>query len=305
MFNYGGLRQRMPVTFWTFLLGGLALSGFPLLTAGFWSKDEILADAWANGQIVVFLALAVAAFLTAFYTMRQISLTFLGEPRTRSAAHAPENVWTMTLPLVVLAFFAVTAGWVGIPDHFLGLDLGHINWFHPFVGATLVEHPETVPFSLVPLLTSLVVALGGLFAGWWVYGRKPLAAGAPDPLEAPLGSVYTLLQNKYYFDEFYHWALVRPAQWFSEQVAYLLIDKKIIDGFLHSLANFAVWLGGTFRNYIDAPVINGFGDLVGESVKAFGRSFRIIQTGRVQNYLLVVLWAVLAFGALFFFVSVR
>ena len=303
MFNFGGLRKRMPVTFWTFLLGGLALSGFPLLTAGFWSKDEILADAFANGHFAVFITLAVAAFLTAFYTARQISLTFLGEPRSESAAHAPENVWTMTLPLVVLAFFAVTAGWIGIPDDFLGLNLGEINWFHPFVGATLLEHPEAAHFNIVPLLTSLAVALGGLFVGWWVYGRKPLAAGAPDPLEAPLGSVYTLLRRKYYFDELYDVLFVRPAYWFSEQVAYLFIDKKIIDGALHAVGAFSVWLGGAFRNYIDAPVINGFADLVGESVKAFGRSFRIIQTGRVQNYLLVVLWAVLAFGALFFIVA--
>jgi NADH-quinone oxidoreductase subunit L len=303
MMNYGGLRTRMPVTFWTFLLGGLALSGFPLITAGFWSKDEILADAFATGQVVVFAVLAFSALLTAFYTARQISLTFLGEPRTKSAGHAPENVWTMTLPLVVLAVFAVTAGWAGIPDNFLGLNLGRINWLHPFVGATLVHHPETVPFSIAPLLTSVIVALGGLFLGWWVYGRKPLAAGQPDPLSIWLGPIFTLLQRKYYMDELYDYVFVRPAQWLAEQFAYLFVDKTLIDGVLHGIGNFAVWLGGAFRNYFDNPVVNGFGDLVGESVKAFGRSFRIIQTGRVQNYLLVVLWAVLAFSALFYVVA--
>ena len=82
MFNMGGLRKKMPITFWTFLIGGFALSGFPLLTAGFWSKDEILASTF-NGHMAVFVTLAIAAFLTAFYTMRQITLTFLGEPRTR------------------------------------------------------------------------------------------------------------------------------------------------------------------------------------------------------------------------------
>jgi NADH-quinone oxidoreductase subunit L len=82
-------------------IGGFALSGFPLITAGFWSKDEILAGAFSSDHLVVFLTLAVAAFLTAFYTMRQISLTFLGKPRTAAAEHASESKWTMTFPLVL------------------------------------------------------------------------------------------------------------------------------------------------------------------------------------------------------------
>ena len=94
MFNMGGLRRKMPITFWTFLIGGFALSGFPIITAGFWSKDEIFADAFGHGHMGVFITLAVAAFLTAFYTMRQITLTFLGEPRTKEAEHAQETSWT-------------------------------------------------------------------------------------------------------------------------------------------------------------------------------------------------------------------
>src|SRR5512145_517932 len=85
MFNMGGLRKKMPITFWTFLIGGFALSGFPIITAGFWSKDEILADAFGHGHYIVFGVLALAAFMTAFYTMRQITLTFLGKPRTAEA----------------------------------------------------------------------------------------------------------------------------------------------------------------------------------------------------------------------------
>ena len=90
---------------------------FPLVTAGFWSKDEIFASTF-NGHLAVFVTLAAAAFLTAFYTMRQITLTFLGEPRTAAAAHAQETVWTMTFPLIVLAVFALGFGWVGIPEQF-------------------------------------------------------------------------------------------------------------------------------------------------------------------------------------------
>ncbi len=141
MFNMGGLRKKMPVTFWTFLIGGFALSGFPLVTAGFWSKDEILADAFGHGHLVVFVVLALAALLTAFYTMRQITLTFLGEPRTEAAKHAQETPWTMTLPLVVLAVFAVSAGWVGIPEHFPVIGGLLPNWFHEFVGGTLLGAP--------------------------------------------------------------------------------------------------------------------------------------------------------------------
>ncbi len=183
MFNMGGLRKKMPRTFWTFLIGGLALSGFPLLTAGFWSKDEIFAEAFGSGHWVVFITLALAAFLTAFYTARQITLTFLGQPRSKAAEHAQETHWTMTVPLIVLAVFAVGYGWVGIPEHFPILGGLIPNWFHGFVGHTLEEVPAEVAFSPVPLLTSLAVALGGLFLGWLVYRKiKSPAAGFPaDP----------------------------------------------------------------------------------------------------------------------------
>ncbi|OGO18261.1 MAG: hypothetical protein A2Z14_19695, partial [Chloroflexi bacterium RBG_16_48_8] len=214
MFKMGGLRNKMPITFWTFLIGGFALSGFPLVTAGFWSKDEILADAFTNGHLAVFIVLALAALLTAFYTMRQITLTFLGKPRTSAAEHAHESVWTMTLPLVVLAFFAVAAGWVGIPEDFPLLGGIIPNWFHEFLSGTLIEHPELIEFNPIPLLTSLLVALGGLFLGWRVY--RTVKAGEPDPLARPLGSIYTLLKNKYYFDELYDVIFIRPAYWFAE-----------------------------------------------------------------------------------------
>ena len=107
MRNMGGLLGRMPRTAITFIIGGLALSGFPFITAGFWSKDEILASAWYNGNTIVFWTLAVAAFLTAFYTMRQIGLSFLGTARTEMAAHAPESVAAMTIPLILITPFAI------------------------------------------------------------------------------------------------------------------------------------------------------------------------------------------------------
>jgi NADH-quinone oxidoreductase subunit L len=297
MFNMGGLRKKMPITFWTFLLGGFALSGFPLLTAGFWSKDEILADAFAHANWAVLIVLAIAALLTAFYTMRQITLTFLGKPRTESAGHAVESKWTMTLPLIMLAVFAVAAGWEGIPESFPLIGGFIPNFVHEFVGSTLAEHPETIAFNWIPLLISFAVSLGGLGLGWLVY--RDLPQGAEDPLKKALGPVYTLLANKYYFDELYDFLFVRPAYWFSRTFTYLWLDRRIIDGFLHFIARVTFSIGGIFRNYIDKPIVNGFGDFVGETVKRLGRTGRFIQTGRVQQYMVMAL--VIAVGTLFYY----
>jgi NADH-quinone oxidoreductase subunit L len=285
MFNMGGLKDKMPLTFWTFLIGGFALSGFPILTAGFWSKDEILADAFANGYIVVFIVLALAAFLTAFYTMRQISLTFLGEPRTRAAENAHESVWTMTFPLVGLAVFSVAAGWVGIPEDFPIIGGLLPNWFHEFVGGSLLEHPHAIDFNFLPLLTSLVVALGGLYLGWSFY--RDIRYGEGDPLEKPLGRFYQVLKNKYYFDEIYERLFVRPAYWFAETFISKWIDRGLIDGILHAVARISLSLGSFLRNVIDLPIINGAADMFSEGVKRFGNGIRVMQTGRVQGYLLV------------------
>ncbi len=294
MFNMGGLRKKMPVTFWTFLIGGLALSGFPVVTAGFWSKDEILADAFAHGHWAVFLTLALAAFLTAFYTMRQITLTFLGEARTEEAKHAQETPCTMTAPLVVLAFFAVTYGWVGIPEHFPLLGGLVPNWFHEFVGSTLPEVPEAAPFSIWPLLTSLGVALGGLLAGWLVY--RKVQSPAEDKLQIPL------LKNKWYFDEAYDFLFVKPAYWVAEKFTYLFMDRQVIDGILHVVARFSLFLGRAFRNYFDKPVVNELiGDGTGNLVKASGKGLRFIQAGRVQYYMVVSMALLVIFAVLYYF----
>jgi NADH-quinone oxidoreductase subunit L len=285
MFNMGGLSRKMPITYWTFLIGGFALSGFPILTAGFWSKDEILADAFTNGHIVVFAVLALAAFLTAFYTMRQISLTFLGQHRTRAAEHAHESVWTMTLPLVVLAVFAVGLGWIGIPENFPVIGGLIPNWFHEFTGSALLEHPLPVEFNILPLATSLVVALGGLYLGWSMY--SDVRYGEEDPLESILGPVHKLLKNKYYFDELYDLVFVRPAYWFAATFTSKWIDRGLIDGILHTVARFSLSLGSFLRNAIDLPIVNGAADLLSQGVKRFGNGIRVIQTGRVQGYLIV------------------
>jgi NADH-quinone oxidoreductase subunit L len=294
MYNMGGLRKKMPVTFWTFLIGGFALSGFPVVTAGFWSKDEIFADAFVNGHIWIFLTLALAAFLTAFYTMRQITLTFLGEPRTQEAEHAQETPWTMTTPLVILSVFAVVYGWVGIPEEFPVLGGIVPNWIHEFVGGTLAEHPETLPFSWVPLLTSLLVALGGLTLGWLIY--RNVNSVAEDRLQIPL------LKNKYYFDEAYDFLFVKPATWFAETFVYKWMDKGVIDGILHVFGPATQGLGSAIRNYFDLPVINRFfGDGSANVTYDFGERLRVVQTGRIQQYLIFALVIFIVIGAVLYF----
>ncbi|WP_374688115.1 NADH-quinone oxidoreductase subunit L [Promineifilum sp.] len=306
MRNMGGLRHKMPVTFWTFVIGGLALAGFPFVTAGFWSKDEIFAEAWYQWShdgkvlaIVVFVTLAVAALLTAFYTMRQISLTFLGKPRTELAEHAHESTPFMTVPLVLLAIFAVTAGWSGISDRFLGTDGIFYNFFHHYAGAEyfhlfeelaeagLIAHAiETIPWSWVPLIVSLVVALGGLALGWWVYARRPLAAGQTDPMVGTLGPLHRALNRKWYWDELYNTLFIVPTVRFSERVAYEIVDKGIIDGILHLVARVFYTIGGYLKRF-EEVVISGGVDWVKDRFLGFAREFRYLQTGKVQEYALI------------------
>src|SRR5688572_23095567 len=293
MFNMGGLRRKMPVTFWTFLIGGLALSGFPLITAGFWSKDEILADAFGHRHMVVFLTLAAAAFLTAFYTMRQITLTFLGEPRTKEAEHAQETPLTMTVPLIILAIFAVAYGWVGIPTEFPVLGGLLPNWLHEFVGGTLAEHPEALAFHWVPLGTSLFVALGGLYFGWLVY--RNVNSAAADRLQIPL------LKNKYYFDEAYDFLLVKPAYWFAETFVYKWIDQGLIDSILHLFGPLTDKIGSFIRKYIDLLIVNDAGDGSYKATWWFGRNLRGVQTGRIQQYLMFALAIFMLVGAALYF----
>lgn len=298
MMKLGGLAKRMPVTFWTFLIGGLALSGFPIITAGFWSKDEILAHAWAHNP-TVFWALAAGALLTAFYTMRQICLTFLGQPRSHHAEHAHETPWVMTAPLVVLALFALFFGFVGVPEDFPVLgELLHGNFFHHFVGATLGEVPEALAFNPVPVAISVGAALLGLLGGWLVYGWRPLAEGQPDPLARWLGPVHTLLRNKYYIDELYQIVFIRPTVWLGKAV-YQWVDRGLIDGFLHTVARVAFRLALLNRAF-DRVVINGGVDAFTDGLKALAQGGRqALQTGQVQHYLISVLFFVCTFALLY------
>jgi NADH-quinone oxidoreductase subunit L len=197
----------------------------------------------------------------------------------------------MTAPLVFLSIFAIGFGWLGIPEDFPILGAISSNWVHHFVGgsviATPIEHFETIDFNIIPLLTSLVVALGGLYLGYVVYNKALASAESPDPVARRLGSVFTWMNNAYYFDTLYDRIFVRPARAISAWV-YVFIDRTVIDGILHTIARVTERYAELNR-WFDRVVVNGAGDAVAEGVKAFGRSFRQIQTGQVQNYLFLAL----------------
>jgi NADH-quinone oxidoreductase subunit L len=288
MYNMGGLARKMPVTFTTFVIGGLSLSGFPLVTAGFWSKDEILSGAFNGGFNVVFWVLAIAAFLTAFYTMRQISLVFLGKPRTKAAKHAHETPKTMIVPLMILAFFAITIGWVGIPEQFPLMGGIVPNWLDSFLESMLQgEHAATAHHSNIPLITSLVVSLGGLFLGGLFY--RNIKATDKDPMEWSLSGFYKVLENKYYIDEIYQVIFIKPAKWIAEKVVYQFLDQKIFDGVLHGIARISMWLGDKFRFWFDMPVINKGGDKLALGARKLGSDLKITQSGRIQDYMILTL----------------
>jgi NADH-quinone oxidoreductase subunit L len=236
----GGLGKRMPRTAIAFLIGGLALSGFPLVTAGFWSKDEILTQAWRSHPLV-FWMLGVAAGLTAFYTARQLCLTFLGEPRAKAAARVSESAPLMTWPLLGLAVFAIVLGWVGIPEDFPVIGGLIPNWFHHWLAkaAAEISHPLAGEVTELPLALGMALAVGGLGLGWWIYGRKPMASGAMDPLEVgmrqlSLGWLYGAMRHRFYVDEIYAWIVVKPSIWLSDTFA--RFDQGVIDGAIRYIA---------------------------------------------------------------------
>ncbi|MFC2030193.1 NADH-quinone oxidoreductase subunit L [Chloroflexota bacterium] len=301
MMNMGGLLRRMPRTGWTFIIGALALTGiFPW--AGFWSKDEILADAWygftQHGHFgvgrgldfAVWLMLAIGALLTAFYTGRQVFLTFAGKPRTEAAEHAPESVPSITWPLIILAGFTSILGLFGMP---------WVNQYFKLIGDAAEvagHHLEHLPFNPTVAVSSLLIAGTGWLGAWLIYGRKPLTEPV-DPIAKPLGKLYILLQNKYYFDELYHLIFIRPALWLADGCA--RFDRVVVDAIVNGVGRFGRWLASWLRRAIDSPIIDGAVNGVGKVTTWSGEFMRATQTGKVQNYLLVAAVTVLLLLALF------
>jgi NADH-quinone oxidoreductase subunit L len=197
---------------------------------------------------------------------------------------------------------AVIAGFVGVNAEFpvvaplvkslVGVDTP----FGDFVGRTLIEPPHHLPFNWLPVIISLSVFAIGTLIGWALYGRREYNPAQPDPLENVLGSdIYRILQQKYYMDELYEGALVKPFYWFAERFTNVILDKGIIDGTLHAIAGGAVWVGNLLREF-NRVVIDGVGDGIPEALAALARTLRQLQTGHVQQYLLYTLAGALWLG---------
>ncbi len=265
----GGLARVMPSTYWTFLIGTLALSGvFPF--AGFWSKDEILLEALHRNS-ALFAMGALTSFLTAFYMFRVIFYTFTGTLRSHHA-HPHESPAVMTLPLGVLAAFSAVVGFVGLP-------IGGESPIHAFLHFKGVE---AVPFSVGLALASLGIAGAGILAAAAVYHWKTVPAST---LRRAAGPLYTLVARKYFFDELYAVAIVLPTVWIAR--ALRTFDIYVIDTLVNLVGYAGVALARFYRAF-DLTVVDGTVNLIGWIVKALGGTLRYVQTGRTQNYLLAI-----------------
>jgi NADH-quinone oxidoreductase subunit L len=252
MRQMGGLRKKIPVTYWTMFIATLAIAGFPPF-AGFFSKDEILYSAHAGpyaNKALYALALA-AALLTSFYMFRLLFLTFFGRPRyDEHKVHVHESPKNMLVALVILAIFATVGGWFAAPKFWGGQD-----YFHSYLGPVFAQADKLAPAAeiseeaarTVELQLSgvaVLVALAGFFVAWWFYIRKPKA---PEDLAKSLHGPYTLLLNKYYLDEIYLALIVRPLLWLSTNVLWHVVDEGMIDGTVNGAAHVAREMGGEAR----------------------------------------------------------
>jgi NADH-quinone oxidoreductase subunit L len=260
----GGLKSALPVTYWTFLCGAVAIAGiFPL--SGFFSKDEILWQAFAGGHWVLWAMGLVGAALTAFYMFRLVTLTFEGDPRWSSGTHPHESPRTMGIPLMILAFLSVVGGVLGIPAS-LGGSNAIEHWLEPVFRPALdrrlhvVGEEHVMEYVLMGL--SVGVALGGIFlARTWYLKRKDV----PDSLAAKFALGYKILWNKYFVDEIYDAAVVSPILRGSDKLLWRAVDVHVIDWSVNALAR---------------------------TTDAISRTLRLVQTGVAQNYALIFMLGV-------------
>ncbi len=268
MRKMGGLRSKMPVTFWTFLIATLALSGIPPF-AGFFSKDAILAGVFEDRRYILYAVGVLTAGLTAFYMFRLVSLTFAGSFRgtPEQEHHLHESPRTMTIPLVVLAVLSVVGGWVGLPRVFSESG-DRFGAFLAPVFPPLPAHHETAGLShgteWLLILLSTAVAAGGLLLAWKWYTKD--GGREPEAIARALPGPYALVADKFRVDELYEAVIVLPFRMLARGL-WKVVDVLIIDGVLNAAA-FLVELTG---------------DLL-----------RFLQTGNVRNYALAFFLGVVA-----------
>jgi NADH-quinone oxidoreductase subunit L len=260
IWKMGGLKKKMPVTFWTFIIGTLALSGVPPFS-GFYSKDSILAQAVEQKNYPLFALGAGVAGLTTFYMFRLFFVAFLGEARNEKARRAHESPTVMALPLVLLAVFSAIGGAIGIWNNYC-------SQFVPAKETLSIKQQLAEPLhNLSPMLCGLGAVAIGLFAAFTLYKNA-----ASDPLPARLGGLATAMKNRFYFDEIYEATFIRAHDFIATVMDWM--DRWVVEGFGIGLIR-----GGTDIS---------------------GRALRLMQTGNLQTYaflfalgVAVVLWFVL------------
>jgi NADH-quinone oxidoreductase subunit L len=235
MRNMGGLKQYMPVTFWLMLIATLAISGIPPFS-GFFSKDEILAAAFARGETsrvyYLFYGMGVlAALLTAFYMARLMAMTFLGPNRTgeQERQHLHDAPWVMTGPLVVLGVLSAIGGLLNLPP-LVGGSAALERWIEPITAPASANYRLEMPHGQTELfLVGAAVLIGalGLVAGWRSTLRRPTLPAAEAPADTGIGRV---LLHKYYVDEIYNALIVRPIVLLSRYVLWKGVDQGVVDG---------------------------------------------------------------------------
>jgi NADH-quinone oxidoreductase subunit L len=291
----GGLKKFMPITFATYAVGMLALCGFPLFFSGFWSKDAILhaAHGWSISSVPFYLG-SFGALLTAFYMTRQVYYVFFGESRlqgSHNTSHAHhdehhssdsphESPAVMTMPLVILAVFAILLGVIGTPAW---------PWFDSFLNgesANLSFAGFSENGILLVMFTSSIIVFIGLGLGWWFYGRKPIASTEePDALERLQPQLFNLLRHKFYVDELYQATFLRWNTWLSHVSDWC--DRWIWNGAVWTVSHLVLGLSWLARS-TDTYVVNPGFDEGCHTVTAGGRLLARLQNGRTQNYLRLV-----------------
>jgi NADH-quinone oxidoreductase subunit L len=284
--DMGGLKDRMPITFATFVVGSVALAGVPPL-AGFWSKDEILLGAAENGYELFLVVGLVGAFLTAAYMTRCVYLTFFGE--YRGHGHPHESPLAITVPLLVLAGLSVVAGFFNAP--FFGYPFADLTLNETIELAAVVEHP----FNVLDAVVSTVVALAGIAVAGALYFGARLPEGLTRRNPAAHAG-YTFLANKYYLDHLYTGVIIGSIKGAVARAAYW-VNQKVIDGVVNAAGVGSKRFGDLLYRRFDQAVVDGAVNGAGFGAGGFGGILRTIQTGRVQQYgaLLFGAAAILAF----------
>ncbi len=236
--NMGGLKKYLPVTYKTFLIGAIAISGIPPF-AGFFSKDEILWKAFSSdyGSVFLWLLGVLGAGLTAFYMFRLVSLTFEGEERFAHDTHPHEAPKSMTIPLIILAGLSVIGGFVGIPRSLFGGNAIE-HWLEPIFASAnsklMISEYKVVWSEYVLMTLSVGIALAGIYAARIIYLKRIEIASA---LVERYNKIYSLLLNKYYVDEAYDAAIVNPIVNASDKILWKGFDVRIVDGLVNGSAS--------------------------------------------------------------------